>query len=255
MGPVLVIATHQRWASPSSPRRRCRFLGVGVPPTQPSLGTLIRIGNDFLFSGEWWITIFPGVMLVAARAGGEPAGRLAARRAQPEAALMAMPTPLLRGQEPARRVPDAPRHAARARRRLVRHRAGRGAGRGRRIGRRQVADRRGHHRPARAAGAHRRRRDPARRPAHRQPAATRRCARIRGRQIGAIFQDPLTSLNPLYTIGRQLIETIQTHLPVERRRGARARASRCCRRSASRPPRRASTTIRTSSPAACASAW
>lgn len=37
---------------------------------------------------------------------------------------------------------------------------------------------------------------------------------IRGRQIGAIFQDPLTSLNPLYTIGRQLIETIQTHLPV-----------------------------------------
>ena len=38
--------------------------------------------------------------------------------------------------------------------------------------------------------------------------------RIRGRKIGAIFQDPLTSLNPLYTIGRQLVETIQTHLPV-----------------------------------------
>ena len=40
------------------------FLGVGVPPTEPSLGTLIRIGNDFLFSGEWWITIFPGAALV-----------------------------------------------------------------------------------------------------------------------------------------------------------------------------------------------
>jgi peptide/nickel transport system ATP-binding protein len=38
--------------------------------------------------------------------------------------------------------------------------------------------------------------------------------RIRGRQIGAIFQDPLTSLNPLYTVGRQIIETIQTHLPM-----------------------------------------
>ena len=38
--------------------------------------------------------------------------------------------------------------------------------------------------------------------------------RVRGRQIGAIFQDPLTSLNPLYTVGRQLVETIQTHLPV-----------------------------------------
>ena len=40
------------------------FLGVGVPVTQPSLGTLIRIGNDFLFSGEWWMTIFPGIALV-----------------------------------------------------------------------------------------------------------------------------------------------------------------------------------------------
>ena len=46
---------------------------------------------------------------------------------------------------------------------------------------------------------------------------------IRGRQIGAIFQDPLTSLNPLYTVGRQLIETIQTHLPVGAEE-ARARA-------------------------------
>jgi peptide/nickel transport system permease protein len=35
-----------------------------VPPTTPSLGTLIRIGGDFLFSGEWWITVFPGAMLV-----------------------------------------------------------------------------------------------------------------------------------------------------------------------------------------------
>ena len=40
------------------------FLGVGVPPTEPSLGTLIRVGNDFLFSGEWWIAVFPGVALV-----------------------------------------------------------------------------------------------------------------------------------------------------------------------------------------------
>ncbi len=40
------------------------FLGVGVPPTSPSLGTLIQIGNKYLFSGEWWITVFPGGMLV-----------------------------------------------------------------------------------------------------------------------------------------------------------------------------------------------
>jgi peptide/nickel transport system permease protein len=40
------------------------FLGVGLPPTSPSLGTLIRVGNDFLFSGEWWITLFPALALV-----------------------------------------------------------------------------------------------------------------------------------------------------------------------------------------------
>ena len=41
------------------------FLGVGAPPTQPSLGTLIRIGQGFLFSGEWWILLFPSLTLLA----------------------------------------------------------------------------------------------------------------------------------------------------------------------------------------------
>jgi len=63
LGPVLVLATIQV-ATAILTEATLSFLGVGVPPTQPSLGTLIRIGNDFLFSGEWWITIFPGVMLV-----------------------------------------------------------------------------------------------------------------------------------------------------------------------------------------------
>ena len=40
------------------------FLGVGVPTTKPSLGTLIRIGQDFLFSGEWWILLFPALTLL-----------------------------------------------------------------------------------------------------------------------------------------------------------------------------------------------
>jgi len=63
LGPVLVLATIQV-ASAIIIEATLSFLGVGVPPTQPSLGTLIRVGNDFLFSGEWWITIFPGAMLV-----------------------------------------------------------------------------------------------------------------------------------------------------------------------------------------------
>jgi len=63
MGPVLVIATIQL-ALAVITEATLSFLGVGVPPTSPSLGTLIRVGNDYLFSGEWWITVFPGVALV-----------------------------------------------------------------------------------------------------------------------------------------------------------------------------------------------
>lgn len=62
-GPVLVLAT-VHVATAIITEATLSFLGVGVPPTSPSLGTLIRIGNDFLFSGEWWITIFPGLALV-----------------------------------------------------------------------------------------------------------------------------------------------------------------------------------------------
>lgn len=63
LGPVTVLAT-VHLATAIITEATLSFLGVGVPPTSPSLGTLIRIGNDFLFSGEWWITIFPGVALV-----------------------------------------------------------------------------------------------------------------------------------------------------------------------------------------------
>lgn len=63
MGPVMVLATIQV-ATAIITEATLSFLGVGVPPTSPSLGTLIRVGNDYLFSGEWWITVFPGLMLI-----------------------------------------------------------------------------------------------------------------------------------------------------------------------------------------------
>ncbi len=63
LGPVLVLATLQVGQAIIT-EATLSFLGVGVPPTTPSLGTLIRIGNDFLHAGEWWITLFPGAALV-----------------------------------------------------------------------------------------------------------------------------------------------------------------------------------------------
>ena len=62
-GPVLVLATIQV-ATAIITEATLSFLGVGVPPTSPSLGTLIQVGNNYLFSGEWWITVFPAVMLI-----------------------------------------------------------------------------------------------------------------------------------------------------------------------------------------------
>ena len=64
IGPVLVIATITL-ALAIIAEATLSFLGVGAPPTEPSLGTLIRIGQDYLFSGEWWILTFPAVTLLA----------------------------------------------------------------------------------------------------------------------------------------------------------------------------------------------
>ncbi|MEN8749800.1 ABC transporter permease [Marivita sp.] len=63
MGPVLVIATINL-AMAILIEATLSFLGVGMPPTNPSLGTLIRVGNEYLFSGIWWVVIFPSLTLV-----------------------------------------------------------------------------------------------------------------------------------------------------------------------------------------------
>lgn len=63
LGPVLVIATINLGMAVLT-EATLSFLGVGMPATQPSLGTLIRIGNEYLFSGIWWVVIFPSVVLV-----------------------------------------------------------------------------------------------------------------------------------------------------------------------------------------------
>jgi peptide/nickel transport system permease protein len=62
IGPVLVILTINLGLAIIT-EATLSFLGVGLPPTQPSLGTLISIGNKYLFSGDWWIVTFPGLTL------------------------------------------------------------------------------------------------------------------------------------------------------------------------------------------------
>jgi peptide/nickel transport system permease protein len=63
MGPVWVVGTLTLGLAILD-EATLSFLGIGLPATQPSLGTLIRIGDDFLYSGQWWVTIFPGLALV-----------------------------------------------------------------------------------------------------------------------------------------------------------------------------------------------
>jgi peptide/nickel transport system permease protein len=63
IGPVMVIGTLGLGLAIIA-EATLSFLGVGLPPTQPSLGTLIRFGNDFLFSGQWWVSVFPGLTLI-----------------------------------------------------------------------------------------------------------------------------------------------------------------------------------------------
>jgi len=62
LGPVLVLATIQV-ARAITTEATLSFLGVGLPPTEPSLGTMIQIGNRYLFSGSWWMVAFPGLTL------------------------------------------------------------------------------------------------------------------------------------------------------------------------------------------------
>ena len=63
IGPVMVIATLGLGQAVIA-EATLSFLGVGLPSTQPSLGTLIRFGDDFLFSGQWWVSVFPGIALI-----------------------------------------------------------------------------------------------------------------------------------------------------------------------------------------------
>ena len=83
MTPVLVISTVQV-ANAIMSEAALSFIGLGMPVTKPSLGSLIKSGFEYIFSGSWWITLFPGLVLVLLILEHQPAGRLAARLPEPQ---------------------------------------------------------------------------------------------------------------------------------------------------------------------------
>ena len=107
IGPVMVIGTLGLGLAIIA-EATLSFLGVGLPPTQPSLGTLIRFGNDFLFSGQWWVSVFPGLTLILMVLAINLLGDWLRDALNPEAALMA----LLEVDGTHRRISHPPRRAA-----------------------------------------------------------------------------------------------------------------------------------------------
>ena len=218
MGPVLVIATINL-AIAIITEATLSFLGVGLPATEPSLGTLIGIGQNYLFSGEWWIVAFPSLALDDSGSVGQSSGRLAARRAEPKAEMSAALLSVrdLRVEFATRRGPlialdglsfdIAPGEVLGV---VGESGAGKTLTGLAIIG---LLDPPGH-----IAGGEIRL--DGERIDNLPPARMRA---LRGRRIGMIFQDPLTSLNPLLRVGDQLTETILAHMPLTRRQ-ARERA-------------------------------
>ena len=206
MGPVLVIATINL-ALAIITEATLSFLGAGMPDTMPSLGTLIRIGNNYLFAGEWWIVAFPGFALAGLIVCHQPARRLAARRAQSKAQMTApvlsvrdLRVEFVTRRDTLRAIDGVSFDIAKGEVLGVVGESGAGKsvtglaviglidppGRisGGEIHLLGHADR-----PSAAGG------DPPR----------------QGQTDRHDLQDPLTSLNPLYKIGDQIIETIRTH--------------------------------------------
>ena len=206
MSPVLVISTINLAAAVLT-EATLSFLGVGMPPTYPSLGTLIRIGNEFVFSGIWWIALFPAIHPRGPRPGSQHRRRLAPRSVQSQAAretMSALRPPVLaiddmrveyparqrlgvhRGREASLMIQPGEIHA------LV---GESGAGKTT-IGNAVMGLL---EKPGRIASGTIHIGGKLLDPTTEPPTGV-----VLGRDVGAVFQDPMTSLNPLFTVESQL---------------------------------------------------
>ena len=234
------------------------FLGLGIRPPTPSWGLMISEGRNFMFFQPYLVAI-PGIAILVLVIAHQHAGRRHPRHhraGRPELTRRPQPRVALEVEGLSRRDRRARRDAARRQRRRSPCRARRDAcassarcGCGKTmtaLGIMGLLPRRARH--AGATGSMLEGRDLA---GH---AAATSARRLRGDRMAMIFQDPMTSLNPVYTIGNQMEEIYVRHGKGGRKE-ARERAEYLLQQSRHQPRRRAgSTNIRISSRAACASA-
>ena len=226
------------------------FLGLGAQPPAPEWGTMLADAREFVLRA-WWVVTFPGLMILITVLAFNLLGDGLRDALDPKLKRLMAAWRCSRSKPLTSNFPThgGVLHAVDG---VEPHaRGGRGAGHRRRIGLGQER----HH--AGADGAHRLSRPRARRARCASPATicssspTRERRRLIGKDMAMIFQEPTTSLNPCFTIGFQIMETLRAALSAGPRRGAPPRRSSCSSRSASRRPSSAARRLsRTSSPAA-----
>ena len=210
------------------------FLGLGVPITEPSLGLLIANGYQYMLSGKYWISFYPGHRAAGHHRRHQPGRRPVARRAEPATEAVTTPTLEVRNLRThfftragvVKAVDDVSFSVAR----------GQVLGLVGESGSRQDGHRLLHHRPGRSAGPHRRRRDPVSRARTSRSCPKREMRTLRGNRIAMIFQDPMMTLNPVLRIDTQMIEAVQAHAKVSHAE-ARSACARCARHGRHPQPR------------------
>ena len=221
--PMIVVATVQV-AAAIALEATLSFLGLGLPITEPSLGLLIANGYQYLLSGKYWISFFPGVALLLHDRQHQPRRRPAARRAESEAAAMSARRTRRCSRSKGCARTSSPRRAWSRRSTTCRSPCARGevlglvgeSGSGKSMTGYSIMGLIDP--PGRIVDGS----DPSRRPRPARAVARRTCAQLRGNRIAMIFQDPMMTLNPVLRIDAQMIEAILAH----EKRDASSRARR-----------------------------
>ena len=255
--PILVMATLQA-GSVVVETAGLSFLGLGAQPPSPDWGALLADGQSY-FLTAWWIATFPGLAIFILVLGFNLLGdalrdHFDPRRSHVSASRCSRCATFASSFAGEAGVVSAVSgvsfSVARGETLVIVGESGSG---------KSVDEPRHHGADPEAAGPHRRAARSCSTPATAgstisRGEAARVMQQLRGAEIAMIFQEPMSALNPVYTVGEQIVETLRLHEALSGR-AARRRGDRDARTGSACPTRRAaSAPIRTSSPAACASA-